>query len=194
VAIVAVTGAAVGTSPMKKLFERLYEHALTWDRIFQEHPAYRDPALIRDLKEASEVLLHADGERWADAEKRYPEMMEYLRNLKAGEIERLRKRATDAEQLTRDALKVSTAEIERLRAHLDHREKEISRLEGECVIRSNEIGRLRTALRVNALRHGATDAEINAVLYPEQSVAAGVDTMAPEHSVSAPGKPSSRGS
>lgn len=29
----------------------------------------------------------------------------------------------------------------------------------------DEIGRLRVALRVNALRHGATDAEIDAVIY-----------------------------
>jgi hypothetical protein len=29
-----------------------------------------------------------------------------------------------------------------------------------------EIGRLRAAVRVNALRHGATDAEINAVIFP----------------------------
>lgn len=31
---------------------------------------------------------------------------------------------------------------------------------------ANEIGRLRAAFRVNMLRYGATDAEIDAVLYP----------------------------
>lgn len=42
---------------MKPLWQRLYEHALTWGRIMEERPAYHDPGLIRDLKEAARILM-----------------------------------------------------------------------------------------------------------------------------------------
>jgi hypothetical protein len=44
----------------RALAVRLYEHALHWQRIGEFHPAFRDPALINDLKEAAKILMPED--------------------------------------------------------------------------------------------------------------------------------------